>query len=53
MCYTFEKSKREFYQNLSVENIYDNKKIWKVVKPLLPNDIMPSEKITLVERTKI
>ena len=53
MCYTFEKSKREFYQNLSVENIYDNKKIWKVVKPLLPNDILPSEKITLVERTKI
>ena len=47
------KSKREYYQNLSVENVCDNKKIWKVVKPLLSNKIMSSEKITLVEGTKI
>ena len=43
MCYTFEKSKREYYQNLSVEYICENKKFWKVVKPLLSNKIMSSE----------
>ena len=54
MCHIFlRKSKREYYQNLSVENVYDNKKFWKVVKPLLSNKIMSSEKITLVEGTKI
>ena len=53
MCVTLlRKSKRE-YQNLSVENICDNKKFWKVVKPLLSNKIMAREKITLVEGTKI
>ena len=53
MCVTLlRKSKRE-YQNLSVENICDNKKFWKVVKPLLSNKIMSSEKITVIEETKI
>ena len=34
MCYTFEKSRRaHYYQNLSEENICDNKTFWKVVKP--------------------
>ena len=54
LCVTLlRKSKREYYQNLSVENVCDNKKFWKAVKPLLSNKIIPSEKITLVEGTKI
>ena len=54
LCVTlWRKRKREYYQNLSVENVCDNKKFWKVVKPLLSNKIMSSEKITLVEGTKI
>ena len=54
LCVTLlRKSKREYYQNLSVENIYDNNNFWKVVKPLLSNKIMSSEKITLVEERKI
>ena len=53
-CITLlQKSRREYYQNLSAENVSDNKKFWKVVKPLLSNKIMSSEKITLVEGTKI
>ena len=36
LCVTLWRiSKREYYQNLSVENVCENKKIWKVVKPLL------------------
>ena len=53
MCYTFENIKREYYQNLSVKNVCYNKKLWKIVKPLLSNKIMSSEKITLAEGTKI
>ena len=54
MCVTLlRKSNREYYQNLSVKNVCDNKNFWKVVKPLLSNKIMSSEKITLVAGTKI
>ena len=54
MCVTLlRKSRREYYQNLSVENICDNKNFWQIVKPLMSNKIMSSEKITLSEGTKI
>ena len=53
LCVTLlGKSETEYYQNLSVELVCDNKKCWKVVKPLLSNKIVSSEKITLVEGTK-
>ena len=47
------KSKREYYQNLNVASVCDNKKFWKVVKPLLSNKIVSNEKITLVEKSEI
>ena len=47
MCYIFEKKKKNIKQNLSVENVCNNKNFWKVVKPLLSNKIMSSENITL------
>ena len=54
LCVTvLRKSKREYYQNMSAENVCDNKKFWKAVKPLLSNEIMSSEKIALAEGTKI
>ena len=54
MCVTLlRKSRREYYQNLSVENICDNKNFWQIVKPLMSKKIMSSEKITLSEGTKI
>ena len=40
VCVTLlEKSRRQYYQNPSEENVCDNKKFWKVVKPLLSNKI--------------
>ena len=51
----FFKSKRE-ENNINYNkqrNLGVNKKIWKVVKPLLSIKIMCSEKIALVEGTKI
>ena len=54
LCSTLlRKSKRAYYQNLSLENICDNKIFWKIVKPLLSNKIMSSKKITLAEGTII
>ena len=54
LCVTLSrKSKREYYQNLSVESVCKNKSFWKVVKPLLSNKIMSVEMITIVEGTKI
>ena len=54
MCVTLlRKSKREYYQNLSVERVCKSKSFWKVVKSLLSNKIMSGEMIRLVEGTKI
>ena len=47
------KSKRDFYNNLNEKNICDNRKFWKVVKPLLSNNTVSNEKITLVEGKEI
>ena len=47
------KSKRDYYNNLNEKNICDNRKFWKVVKPLLSNKIVSNEKITLVEGKEI
>ena len=53
LCVTLlRKGKREYYQNLGVENVCNTKKFWKIVKPVLSNKIMSSEKVTLVEGTK-
>ena len=43
------KSKRDYYNNLNEKN----KKLWKVVKPLLSNKIVSNEKIALVEEKKL
>ena len=54
VCVTLlRKSKREFYGSLNVKNLCDNKKFWSVVKPVLSNKVMSSEKITLVENDDI
>ena len=47
------KSTRNYYNNLNEKNICDNRKFWKVVKPLLSNKIVSNEKITLVEGEEI
>ena len=38
------KSKREYYENLNIKNVNDNKLFWKSVKPLLSNKSRISEK---------
>ena len=47
------KSKREFFGSLNETDLFDNKKFWGVVKPLLSNQVAHNERITLVEDDKI
>ena len=47
------KSKREYYSNLDVKNITDNKTFWKTVKRFLSDKVTSTQKITLIENDKI
>ena len=47
------KRKKEFYNNLDVQKITDNKKFWKTVKPCFSDKYVSDEKITLIEETEI
>ena len=44
---------RDYYNNLNEKNVCDNRKFWKVVKPLLSNKIASNKKITLAEGEEI
>ena len=43
------KTKRNFYNNLNVNKITDNKSFWKTVKPSFTEKTLKDEKIVLVE----
>ena len=47
------KSKREYYENLDVKCVQDNKNFWKKVSPLFSNKIKSKEKNALVENAEI
>ena len=54
LCVTLlQKSKREFFGSLNETHLCDNKKFWGVVKPLLSNEVVYNERITLIEDDKI
>ena len=44
-----KKTKRNFYNNLNVKKITDNKSFWKIVKPTFTEKTLNGEKIVLVE----
>ena len=43
------KNKKDYYANLNVKDIVDNKQFWRTVKPLFSDKTKSNEKITLVE----
>ena len=47
------KTKREYYSNLDVKNITDNKTFWKTVKRFLSDKVTSTQKITPIENDKI
>ena len=40
------KTKRSCYSNLNEKNVIDNRKVWKMVKPMLSNKFVNNEQIT-------
>ena len=49
----WKKAKKVYHQNLDEKNVIDNKKIWKIVKPLLSDKSVSREKINLMEDEKM
>ena len=49
----WEKLKKDYYGNLNEKDEIDNKRFWKIVKPLLSDKLKSSEKTTLVHKEKI
>ena len=43
------KTEKDYYANLNVKDIVDNKQFWRTVKPLFSDKTKSNEKITLVE----
>ena len=47
------KTKREYYSNINIKNVIDNKKFWNTVKPLFSDKVKQTQNITLIEGNKI
>ena len=48
-----KRSKKDFYNNLNVEEVTDNKHFWKIIKPNFTDKILKDEKIILAEDDKV
>ena len=47
------KIKKDFFNNLDVKCVTDNKQFWKTVKPCLTNKTLKDERTTLIENEKV
>ena len=47
------KSKKNYFNNLNVRNITDNKQFWKTVKPFFSSKVGDNERKTLTEGDKV
>ena len=46
-------AKKNYFSNLNVRNVTDNKQFWKTVKPLFSRTAGDNERITLIEGVKV
>ena len=46
-------AKKSIYSNLDIKDVNDNKKIWKIVKPLFSEKVTANKNITLVENNNV
>ena len=46
-------TKRNYYQNLDLKNLGDNRKFWKIVKPIFSGRVQTSSSVTLLENDKV
>ena len=48
-----KKTKKEFYSSLDPKVITDNKKVWKIVKPMFTDKVQQTQNIILIENKRI
>ena len=48
-----QKAKKNYFNNLNVRNITDNKQFWKTVKPFFSSQVGDHERTTLIEGKKV
>ena len=54
ICVTIlRKAKKDYFSQLNVKDIRDNKRFWKIIKPYVSNKCKSSPKIILIENDKI
>ena len=46
-------TKKDYFQNLNVKDLLDNKKFWKTIKPHLSNKGLNSNKMLVKEKDKL
>ena len=51
--YSFRKEKKKYFSNININNVTDNKKFWKTVKPAFSEKSLTTNKITLIEKDDI
>ena len=49
----YKKERKKYYERLDLNNVTDNKKFWKTVKPFLFDKVTTFPKISLVENDEI
>ena len=47
------RAKSDYYRNLSLGDLTDNRKFWKTVKPVFSNEVQTTSSITLIEDGKM
>ena len=49
----YKKERKKYYENLDINQITDNKKFWKSIKPLFNENSNGAEKITIIDNNKV
>ena len=44
---------KDYYSNLDIKKVTDNKTFWKTIKPFLSDKIMSTERITLIDNGEV
>ena len=54
LCVTMvQKAKKNYFDNLNVRNIPDNKQFWNIMKPFFSSKVSDNERITLIEGDRV
>ena len=47
------KSKKQYFSNIDIKNVTDNKRFWKIIRPTFSNKCKTTNTIILVEDEKL